>query len=148
MGKIIAVASGKGGTGKTTTVAAMSSCLAVLGHKTLCLDFDVGMNNLDFSLGMDEFTIANFADVMEGQASIEEASRESPRIKDLYFLGAPLERHPPEPDQPKIDRMFGEIRGAFDYCFIDLPSGIDEYFTATNLNDICALLCRRRSCPP
>ena len=66
MGKVIVVASGKGGTGKTTTVGAISSCLAALGYKTLCIDCDAGLRNLDIIIGMSEYTVTDFGDVLEG----------------------------------------------------------------------------------
>ena len=124
MGKVIAVASGKGGTGKTTTVAAVSSCLAALEHKTLCVDFDSEMKNLDLSLCMADFTVANYMDIINDRLDLMEACHESPLIPGLFFLAAPIMCSPDDIDIPALKAMFENIRSKFDYCLIDSPSGI------------------------
>ena len=67
MGQIIAVTSGKGGTGKTTLCAGIASCLAAEGKRVLCIDCDVGLRNLDISLGMSEEAVIPFSCVMSGE---------------------------------------------------------------------------------
>jgi len=124
MGKVIAVASGKGGTGKTTAVAALSSCLAVLGHKTLCIDFDAELRNLDLALGMTDFAVMDYMDVVSGKLELMAACSESPKIPKLFFLSAPTTRVPEDVDKEAIMAMFEEIRQNFDYCIIDAPSGL------------------------
>jgi len=129
MGKVIAVASGKGGTGKTTAVAALSSCLAVLGHKTLCIDFDAELRNLDLALGMTDFAVMDFMDVISGRLDLMAACSESPKIPKLFFLSAPTSRIPDDIDKEALKTMFEEIRENFDYCIIDSPSGLGPGFT-------------------
>ena len=128
MGKIIAVASGKGGTGKTTTAAAISSCLAALGYKTLSIDFDAGMKNLDLSLCMADFAVADYMDVLNGRLGLMEACHEHPRIPNLFFLAAPTFYESETPDVAAVRTMFNDIRNEFDFCFVDSPSGIGEGF--------------------
>ena len=128
MGKIVAVASGKGGTGKTTTVAAVSSCLAALGHKTICIDFDIGLKNLDLALCMSDYAIADFLDVVSTRLDLMEACHESPLIQNLYFLAAPTFCDPDSPDIGDLTPMFNTIRREFDFCIIDSPSGIGTGF--------------------
>ena len=128
MGKVIAVASGKGGTGKTTTVAAVSSCVAALGYKTISIDFDTGLKNLDLSLCMADYTVADFMDVISGRLELMEACHEHPSIPNLFFLAAPTIPETEHPDAAALKPMFEEIKTMFDYCFIDAPSGIDEGF--------------------
>jgi len=128
MGKIIAVASGKGGTGKTTVVAALSSCLAVLGHKTLCVDFDEQLKNLDLALCMTDFAVMDFMDVINGRMDIMAACSESPKIQNLFFLSAPAMSIPKEADQSAFKKMFEKIRQNFDFCLIDCPAGIGSGF--------------------
>ena len=128
MGKIIAVASGKGGTGKTTTVAAVSSCLAALGHKTLCVDFDSGLRNLDLSLCMADFTIADYMDVVSSRIGLMEACHECPQIANLFFLAAPNADADDDRGCVDVTPMFEDIRREFDFCLIDSPSGIGEGF--------------------
>jgi len=140
VGKVIAVASGKGGTGKTTTVAAVSSCLAALGYKTLSVDFDIVLRNLDLALCMTDYAVADFMDVVSKKLDLMEACHESAHIPKLYFLAAPTTSFPEgaafaptayEQDAqsiPDILPMFAEIRNEFDYCIIDSPSGIGSGF--------------------
>lgn len=133
MGKIIAVASGKGGTGKTTTVAAVSSCLASLGYKTLCIDFDTGLKNLDLALCMSEYVVADFLDVVDKRMSLMEACHASPLIPNLFFLTAPstyaqTAGDPDDPGDLDVMPMFCEVRSEFDYCLIDSPSGVGAGF--------------------
>jgi len=134
MSKVIAVASGKGGTGKTTTVAALSSCLAVLGHKTLCIDFDAELRNLDLALGMTDFTVMDFMDVVSGRMDIMSACSESPKIKNLFFLTAPTSSIPDDVDKNALKKMFEDIRNNFEYCLIDSPSGIGHGFRLAHEN--------------
>jgi len=128
MGKVIAVASGKGGTGKTTVVAALSSCLAVLGHKTLCIDFDEQLRNLDLSLCMTDFAVMDFMDVINGRVDLMAACSESPEIKNLFFLSAPAMSIPSETDPSVFEKMFEEIRQSFDFCIVDCPAGLGSGF--------------------
>ena len=69
MGQVIAVVSGKGGTGKTSFTALVGSALAEMGHRTLCLDCDVGLRNLDLALGMSDSALMDFTDVIAGRVS-------------------------------------------------------------------------------
>jgi len=128
MGKVITVASGKGGTGKTTVVAALSSCLAVLGHKTLCIDFDEQLKNLDLALCMTDFAVMDFMDVIGGRLDIMAACSESPKIQNLFFLSAPSGKIPEDTDPSAVKSMYEKIRAEFDYCFIDCPAGIGDGF--------------------
>lgn len=128
MGKVIAVTSGKGGTGKTTTVAAVSSCLAALGNKTLCIDFDSGLKNLDLALCMADFAVADFMDVVSGRLELLSACHESPQIPNLFFLAAPTVNTLAEPDSAAVKQMFDEIHREFDYCVVDSPAGIGAGF--------------------
>jgi len=134
MGKIIAVASGKGGTGKTTAVAALSSCLAVLGHKTLCIDFDAGLRNLDLALCMTDFAIMDYMDVVSGRLNLKAACSESGEIPNLFFLSAPAAGVPDDIDKPALEKMFDDIRNDFDYCLIDAPAGLGTGFKLAHSN--------------
>ena len=128
MGKVIAITSGKGGTGKTTSCAALASCLAVLGYKTLCLDCDIGLKNLDVPLGLVDCASTNFTDVLGGILSLDEAVSPHPEIGRLFFLSAPAMAEPETIDQNQMDALFGEIRGRFDYCIVDSPAGLGAGF--------------------
>ena len=128
LGQVIAVTSGKGGTGKTTTVAAVASCLAALSYKTLCIDFDTGLKNLDLALCMTDYAIADFMDVVNGQRDLLSACHESPQVSNLYYLAAPTVRGEYVPDADAVKPMIEEVRREFDYCFIDTPAGLGSGF--------------------
>ena len=128
MGKVIVVASGKGGTGKTTAVAAVSSCLAALGHRTLCIDCDAGLRNLDISLCMTDFAVSDFTDVLGGLLSLEDACVEHPKIENLFFLSAPAFTGPEEIDTDSMAELIETAKESFDYCLIDSPAGIGAGF--------------------
>jgi septum site-determining protein MinD len=128
MGKVIVVASGKGGTGKTTSVGAISSCLAALGHKTLCVDCDAGLRNLDIIIGMSEYAVTDFTDVLDGYVQLLDACSEHPKIPGLYFLPAPAFRGPEEIDPKAMSDLMRRIRESFDYCLIDSPAGLGPGF--------------------
>jgi len=134
MGKVIAVSSGKGGTGKSTTVAALSSCLAVLGHKTLCIDFDAELRNLDLMLGMTNFTVKDYMDVVSQRVSLMDACSNVPKVPNLFFLSAPGEPVSDDVDPVELKSMFDEIRKEFEYCLIDSPSGIGSGFRFAHSN--------------
>ena len=76
MGTVIVVTSGKGGTGKTSLTGGVASCLAALGRQVLCIDMDIGLRNLDISLGMTDRALMDFTDVLEGRCSLERAAVE------------------------------------------------------------------------
>ena len=128
MGKVIVVASGKGGTGKTATVGAVASCLAALGHKTLCIDFDVGLRNLDICLGLTEYSVADFHDVLSGTLSPELAVTQHPAIENLYFLSAPPFLRPEDIDEAAAAGLIGRLKEDYDYVLIDAPAGIGPGF--------------------
>ena len=93
MGQVIAVVSGKGGTGKTSFTALVGSALAEMGHRTLCLDCDVGLRNLDLALGMSDSALMDFTDVIAGRATLEQAAVRHPYGCRLYLLTAPIGLH-------------------------------------------------------
>ena len=109
MGKVMAVLSGKGGTGKTTVCAGLALELAAQGCRVLCIDLDVGLRNLDIALGMAQVPALSFPDVSEGGASLLEAARH-PGCEALSFLTAPVGRRPEELDQEAFARMMEAVR--------------------------------------
>ena len=79
MGEIIAVVSGKGGTGKTTFTSNIGFALVSLGKKVLCLDCDITLRNLDLALGLSDSALMDFSDVMGGRCTLEEAVVRHPK---------------------------------------------------------------------
>lgn len=128
MGTCIVITSGKGGTGKTTTASTVSSCLAALGHSTLCIDCDIGLKNLDMVLGISDLAPSDFTEVISGVMPLSEAASEHPVIKNLYFLGAPILNSPENIDSNDMAELIKEAKSAYDYCIIDCPAGIGSGF--------------------
>ena len=127
MGQVLAVVSGKGGVGKTTLCAALAACLAGEGQKVLCIDADVGLRNLDLSLGMGEEPVLPFTAVMAGEYPLSCAAAH-PKISDLYLLTAPVTQSPEDIDADAFGRLLEEVREAYDWCLIDAPAGVGAGF--------------------
>lgn len=128
MGKIIVVVSGKGGTGKTTAVGALGSCLGAMGRKTLCVDCDFGLRNLDITLGMTNRAVSDLKHALTGVCDIDDACVRHPAIENLWFLSAPP-TYESEFDADGKERLFSTIRDSFDYCLLDAPAGIGSGFS-------------------
>jgi len=127
MGTAIVITSGKGGTGKTTTAAALSSFLAARGSRVLCVDCDVGLKNLDLSLGLTDTLVPDFTDVLDGRLS-PDAAAAHPQILNLFFLSAPSGLRPEEIDPEAMAAFVRQAKDAFDYCVIDSPAGMGAGF--------------------
>ena len=128
MGTVIVVTSGKGGTGKTSLTGGVASCLAALGQKVLCIDLDIGLRNLDISLGMTDRALMDFTDVLEGRCTLERSAVEHPVIRGLYLLTAPVRPTPVSMDEEKMRAMLLQARQRFDYILIDSPAGLGSGF--------------------
>lgn len=129
MGQTITVVSGKGGTGKTSFVSNAGMALAQMGYRTLCLDCDVGLRNLDISMGMTDRAVMDFNDVVEGYCTLEEAAVEHPDEENLYLLTAPTNVDDGAAiDLPKFKALFPQIEDLFDYCLVDAPAGLGPGF--------------------
>lgn len=135
MGQILAVCSGKGGTGKTTVTAAVAGCLAADGNRVLCIDADIGLRNLDISLGMAELATIAFTDVMHGGYRLEDATPHE-EIPGLFLLTAPTTERPESISLKAFGEMLEQVRESYDYCLIDAPAGLGEGFAlATTFAD-------------
>jgi len=121
MGKVITVASGAGKAGKTTIAAAISSSLAVLGYRTLCLDFGKGVENIRFALCMTGNEESRYVDETGMQSRIVDICIEHPEIPKLFILSASALFDLHKQDASDIKPLFSEIRSEFDYCVIDTP---------------------------
>ena len=127
MGELIAVLSGKGGTGKTSICAAVAIALASSGAKVLCIDCDVGLRNLDLSLGMSDICSLSFLDIMERNYPLSFSSQH-PAYPTLSFLTAPINRPVEEINPIAFGNMLQEARKLYDYVFLDAPAGVDAGF--------------------
>lgn len=127
LGELFAVLSGKGGTGKTSVCAGIATALAAEGRRVLCIDCDVGLRNLDISLGIPDSGALSFLDICEGGYSLEQAEVH-PKYPTLRFLTAPMNRSVEKIDPIAFSDMLLEARLLFDYIFLDAPAGVDAGF--------------------
>ena len=127
MGELIAVLSGKGGTGKTSVCAGLATALAEAGTKVLCIDCDVGLRNLDISPGMAELGSLSFEDVCSGGYTLDQATAH-PLYSNLRFLTAPITCDAAQVDRKAFYQMLRKARAQFNYVFLDAPAGIDAGF--------------------
>lgn len=127
MGKILAVVSGKGGVGKTTLCACLAVCLAQAGQRVLCIDADIGLRNLDLSLGLGEEPAIPFTAVMRGEYALSDALTH-PVLPQLRFLTAPVTETAESVDPALLGTMLEQAREQFDWCLIDAPAGVGAGF--------------------
>lgn len=128
MGKIIIVASGKGGTGKTTATANIGAALAMRGNLVALVDMDMGLRNLDVVLGLENSIVYDISDVIEKSCSLDEALVKDMRYDNLYFIPAPQTRGFAELKEEDIREIMEQLKSRFDYCIIDSPAGVDGGF--------------------
>lgn len=126
MARIIVVTSGKGGVGKTTTSAAIAMGLAKAGHKTAVIDFDVGLRNLDLILGCERRVVYDFINVINGEATLNQALIRDKNCHLLYILPASQTRDKDALTQEGVGRVLEELSGEFEYIVCDSPAGIER----------------------
>ena len=117
MGELFAVLSGKGGTGKTSVCAGIATALADSGKKVLCIDCDIGLRNLDISLGMTESGALSFLDVADGNYPLDRAARH-PNYLSLAFLTAPMNHTADQIDLKTFEDMLQQARNEYDFIFL------------------------------
>lgn len=125
MAKIIVVTSGKGGVGKTTTSASFAAGLAMRGHKTVVIDFDVGLRNLDLIMGCERRVVFDFVNVINGEANLKQALIRDKRIENLYILAASQTRDKDALDKEGVGRTLDKLAEDFEYIICDSPAGIE-----------------------
>ncbi|MDP1557396.1 MAG: septum site-determining protein MinD [Nitrosomonas sp.] len=126
MARIIVVTSGKGGVGKTTTSAAIAMGLAKKGHKTAVIDFDVGLRNLDLIMGCERRVVYDFINVINGEASLNQALIRDKNCNLLYILPASQTRDKDALSQEGVGRVLEELSKDFEYIVCDSPAGIEK----------------------
>ncbi|ABC76834.1 septum site-determining protein MinD [Syntrophus aciditrophicus] len=126
MAKIIVVTSGKGGVGKTTTSAALSTGLALRGHRTVVIDFDIGLRNLDLIMGCERRVVYDFINVINGEGNLNQALIKDKRVENLFILPASQTRDKEALTVKGIEAVFAELQERFDYIVCDSPAGIEH----------------------
>lgn len=128
MGTAIVITSGKGGTGKTAFTCGVGSALAKAGQRVLCLDLDVGLRNLDLSLGMTDCAVMDFTDVLTGRCVLKRAAIPHPALPNLFLLTAPVRLEQSNIPPEEMKSLIHQITAQFDFCLIDCPAGIGPGF--------------------
>lgn len=126
MATIIVVTSGKGGVGKTTSSAAISSGLALLGHKTAVIDFDIGLRNLDIIMGCERRVVYDFINVINGEATLKQALIKDKHTPNLYILPASQTRDKDALKLEGVEKILNELAEEFEYIICDSPAGIES----------------------
>ena len=127
MAKIIVVTSGKGGVGKTTTSASFASGLALRGHKTVVIDFDVGLRNLDLIMGCERRVVYDLINVVNNEATLNQALIKDKHCDNLYILPASQTRDKDALGQEGVERVLVELANMdFEYIVCDSPAGIEK----------------------
>ncbi|MEH6386451.1 MULTISPECIES: septum site-determining protein MinD [Pseudomonas] len=126
MAKIIVITSGKGGVGKTTTSAAIGTGLALRGFKTVIVDFDVGLRNLDLIMGCERRVVYDFVNLINGDSNLNQTLIKDKRSDNLYILPASQTRDKDALTQEGVEKVLEELKQTFDYIVCDSPAGIEK----------------------
>ena len=126
MARIIVVTSGKGGVGKTTTSASFASGLALAGHKTAVIDFDVGLRNLDLIMGCERRVVYDLINVIQGEANLNQALIKDKQCDNLFVLAASQTRDKDALTKDGVEKVLTDLAGmGFEYIVCDSPAGIE-----------------------
>lgn len=128
MSEVIVITSGKGGVGKTTTSANVGTGLAVLGKKTVIIDTDIGLRNLDVVMGLENRIVYNLVDVVEGNCRMKQALIRDKRYPNLYLLPSAQTRDKTSVSPEQMKKLADDLRDEFDYILLDCPAGIERGF--------------------
>lgn len=128
MARRIVITSGKGGVGKTTCAASIGSKLAKKGHKTLLIDGDIGLNNLDVLTGIDGKVNYDMLGVLEGKYRIKQALMQSRDNPDLYIMSSHTAMASEDVGAKSFRTLITRLSEGFDYLLIDCPAGIERGF--------------------
>ena len=126
MAKIIVVTSGKGGVGKTTTSASISTGLALRGHKTCVIDFDVGLRNLDLIMGCERRVVYDLVNVIQGEATLNQALIKDKHCDKLFILPASQTRDKDALSKEGVGNVLNGLDAmGFEFIVCDSPAGIE-----------------------
>ena len=124
--QVITVTSGKGGVGKTTSSAAIATGLAQRGKRTVVIDFDVGLRNLDLIMGVERRVVFDIVNVIQGEAKLQQALIKDKRVEGLYILPASQTRDKDALSREGVGTIIEELLKEFDYVLCDSPAGIEK----------------------
>ena len=128
LGEVIVITSGKGGVGKTTTTASLGAALALRGQRTLVVDADIGLRNLDVILGLENRIVFNIVDVAKKICKPAQAIIKSKQSNNLYLLPASQTDDKDVIDEAEVRYVLEQFKREFHYILIDSPAGIEQGF--------------------
>ena len=126
LAKTIVITSGKGGVGKTTSSASIATGLALKGHKTVVIDFDVGLRNLDLIMNCERRVVYDFVNVINKEATLNQALIKDKQVENLYILPASQTRDKDALTQEGVQAVLEELKGRFEFIICDSPAGIEH----------------------
>jgi septum site-determining protein MinD len=126
LSKIIVVTSGKGGVGKTTTSASIATGLAMRGHRTVVIDFDVGLRNLDLIMNCERRVVYDLINVINGEAALNQALIKDKHSDKLFILPASQTRDKDALKQDGVEKVLNELSKTFEFIVCDSPAGIEH----------------------
>ncbi len=126
MGEIIVVTSGKGGVGKTTTSASLACGFAKRGKRTVVVDFDIGLRNLDLIMGCERRVVYDFVNVINGDCTLKQALIKDKRFDNLSVLAASQTKDKDALTQEGVAKVIDELKNDFDIVICDSPAGIER----------------------
>ena len=125
MSRVIVVTSGKGGVGKTTSSAAIGTGLALKGFKTVIIDFDIGLRNLDLIMGCERRVVYDFVNLINGESNLTQTLIKDKRVKNLSILPASQTRDKDALSREGVGKVIELLKEKFDYIICDSPAGIE-----------------------
>jgi septum site-determining protein MinD len=126
MARIVVITSGKGGVGKTTTSASIATGLALRGHKTVVIDFDIGLRNLDLIMGCERRVVYDFVNVINGDATLHQALIKDKNCDNLFILAASQTKDKDALTDEGVEKVINDLTNDFDYIVCDSPAGIEK----------------------
>lgn len=128
MSEVIVITSGKGGVGKTTTVANIGTGLAAMGKRVAVVDTDIGLRNLDVVMGLENRIVYNLVDVINGSCRLKQALIRDRRHSELYLLPSAQTKDKTAVSPEQMIKLTDDLREEFDYVLLDCPAGIEQGF--------------------
>lgn len=123
---VIVITSGKGGVGKTTSSASFAAGLAMKGFRTVVIDFDVGLRNLDLVMGCERRVVYDFVNVIQGEANLQQALIKDKRLENLFILPASQTRDKDALTIEGVEKVINDLKEEFEFIICDSPAGIEK----------------------